>query len=106
MDPSSNQPENVAVHDQRIAPSKPEVAVSGPAVESAPKAGEEKIGEPSSAQHQSESQQGPQTTDESDKQHEELTSGQAAIGESSTHQLQQNIEAEDVSWLIHTLLQY
>lgn len=97
MNPSTSQPENEAAHDQHLAPSKPEVAASSPEFEPAPEAGEGKISDPPSAQQQPDSQQGPQATAASDNQHEELTSGQESPGNTSAHQHQQNIEAEDVS---------
>ncbi|TVY91516.1 Secondary metabolism regulator [Lachnellula willkommii] len=96
MNPSTSQPENEAAHAQHLDPSK-QAAVPNPEFESAPKAGEGKISEPTSAQQQSDSQQGPQVTAASDNQHEELTLGQESLGDTSAHQHQQNIEAEDDS---------
>ncbi|TVY14896.1 putative methyltransferase tdiE [Lachnellula arida] len=96
MNPSTSQPENEAAHGQHLDPSK-QAAVPNPEFESAPKAGEGKISEPASAQQQSDSQQGPQVTAASENQHEELTSGQESLGDTSAHQHQQNIEAEDDS---------
>jgi len=99
MAQSNAEAKNVEVHDQSLAPKQPEIAGSGPAVEPVLTSSGEKNEGSSSTQHQLESQQGPQTTDASDKQHAELASAQEVTGESSTNVLQQTIEAEDVSGL-------
>jgi len=93
MNPSTSEPENEAAHGRHLDSSKPEVVVPNPEF----KPGGGKISEPASAQQQSDSQQGPQSTAASHNQHEELTSAQETQANTSTDQPEQNIEAEDVS---------
>ncbi|TVY27816.1 Secondary metabolism regulator LAE1 [Lachnellula hyalina] len=93
MNPSTSEPENEAAHGRHLDSSKPEVVVPNPEF----KPGGGKISEPASAQQQSDSQQGPQSTAASHNQHEELTSAQETQANTSTDQPQQSIEAEDDS---------
>jgi hypothetical protein len=104
MAPSSKDAENIAVHEQPAAPRPETKTAEEPAIVLAQPT-EEKVEIPS-VQHELKSEQAdPQAASAiastSEIPQDQLPSEQDAPAAPDATELNQNIEAEDVSWLIH-----